>query len=117
MRVVLIDDADQVLLDLPLAPSIGVEFVHEILRVAHRRAMQFHPVEVKPHPLDCLSKRERQVFDLIVQGFMSENIAANLGLSLRTVETHRAHINRKLGVSSTGELIRYAAMNGLLVLA
>jgi DNA-binding NarL/FixJ family response regulator len=63
---------------------------------------------------DRLSRREREIFGLIVQGSSSRDIAAKLGISLKTVETHRAHINKKLGVRSPAELIRVAALQGLL---
>jgi two-component system, NarL family, nitrate/nitrite response regulator NarL len=65
--------------------------------------------------LEALSRREREVFDLIVQGYSNQNIAKELFISIKTVETHRASINRKLGVHSTGDLVRFAAARGLVV--
>ena len=64
---------------------------------------------------DRLSRREREIFGLIVQGRSSRDIADSLSISLKTVETHRAHINKKLGVRSPAELIRVAALQGLVV--
>jgi DNA-binding NarL/FixJ family response regulator len=64
--------------------------------------------------LDRLSRREREVASLVIRGSSSQAIAQCLSISLKTVETHRAHINRKLGVHSTADLIRLAAMKGLL---
>jgi DNA-binding NarL/FixJ family response regulator len=64
---------------------------------------------------DRLSHREREIFGLIVQGRSSRDIAKTLSISLKTVETHRAHINKKLGVRSPAELIRVAALQGLVV--
>jgi DNA-binding NarL/FixJ family response regulator len=61
-----------------------------------------------------LSPREREVFCRIIQGDSSRDIARSLCISLKTVETHRLHINRKLGVHSPGELIRFAALAGLV---
>jgi two-component system, NarL family, response regulator NreC len=61
-----------------------------------------------------LSRREREVFDLILRGRTNQQIAGNLFISIKTVETHRSHINRKLNVHSTGELIRLSALSGLL---
>jgi two-component system response regulator NreC len=63
---------------------------------------------------DVLSRREREIFGLIVQGRSSAEIARSLSISLKTVETHRAHINKKMGVRSPAELIRLAAIQGLL---
>jgi DNA-binding NarL/FixJ family response regulator len=65
-------------------------------------------------PLGILSARERQVFDLLVQGLTNELVAGNLGISKRTVETHRSRILKKLHVHSAVELIRLAARHGLL---
>jgi DNA-binding NarL/FixJ family response regulator len=63
-----------------------------------------------------LSVREREVFQLIVSGYSNQRLAAELFISVKTVETHRARINKKLGVHSTGELIRFAALNGMLAM-
>lgn len=65
-------------------------------------------------PLQPLSPREREIFDLIIRGFSNEAIAKELSISAKTVETHRAHINKKLEVHSTADLVRYAARHGLL---
>jgi len=65
-------------------------------------------------PLDALSPRERDIFDLIVRGYTNTSMAETLHLSVKTIETHRAHINKKLRVHSTGELIRLAALHGLV---
>lgn len=64
--------------------------------------------------LEQLSRREREIFGRIIQGLSSRDIAQSLCISLKTVETHRSHINRKLGVHSPAELIRLAALKGLL---
>jgi two-component system response regulator NreC len=64
--------------------------------------------EPQPGPPDDLSQREVEVLDLIALGFTNAEIAGKLFLSVRTVETHRAHIQQKLRVSSRAELVRYA---------
>lgn len=64
--------------------------------------------------LGRLSAREREIFSLIVHGHRSQEIATELCISIKTVETHRSHINQKLGVHSTGEIVRLAALRGLL---
>lgn len=64
--------------------------------------------------LERLTARERQIFDLIVNGYKNQEIATLLGVSIKTVETHRASINRKLSVHSTGQMIRFAATQGLI---
>ena len=67
-----------------------------------------------PLGIEKLSPREREVFCRIIQGDSTRAIARALCISLKTVETHRLHINRKLGVHSPGELIRFAALSGLM---
>jgi two-component system response regulator NreC len=54
------------------------------------------------------------VLRLIALGHTNSEIASQLYLSVRTVETHRAHIQQKLGMSSRAELVRYALDNDLV---
>jgi DNA-binding NarL/FixJ family response regulator len=61
-----------------------------------------------------LSDREIQVVQLLSQGLTSKRIGASLGISVKTVETHRANIMRKLGVGSIAELVRYAIRSHLV---
>lgn len=60
-------------------------------------------------PIAALSEREREVLDLLVLGHTNVEIASLLFLSPRTVETHRASIQRKLGVKSRADLVRFAS--------
>jgi DNA-binding NarL/FixJ family response regulator len=68
----------------------------------------------RPTGIETLSGREREVFQLVVEGRSNKEVATTLGVSVKTVETHRANINRKLVVNSTGQLVRYAAVRGLV---
>jgi two-component system response regulator NreC len=61
-----------------------------------------------------LSERETDVLRLIALGHTNAEIAAKLFISVRTVETHRAHIQQKLGVSSRAELVQSALSRGLV---
>jgi two-component system response regulator NreC len=67
-----------------------------------------------PGPTDTLSGRELEVLRLIALGHTNPEIGEHLGLSTRTVESHRAHIQRKLGRSTRAELVRYALDHRLL---
>jgi DNA-binding NarL/FixJ family response regulator len=67
--------------------------------------------------LDRLSAREREIFDLIIWGQTNKQVAARLGISVKTVETHRSHINGKLQVHSAAELVRLASLCGVLAQA
>lgn len=61
-----------------------------------------------------LTPRETEVLGLMALGHTNREIAGQLSLSVRTVETHRSHIQQKLGLSSRPDLTRYALENGLI---
>jgi DNA-binding NarL/FixJ family response regulator len=63
---------------------------------------------------DPLSDREREVLRLLALGHTNQEIAKTLFISVRTAETHRAHIMQKLRLGSRAELVRYALAQGLL---
>jgi two-component system response regulator NreC len=63
---------------------------------------------------DELSERERDVLRLIALGHTNAEVAEQLYISIRTVESHRAHIQQKLRLSSRAELVRYALEHGLV---
>jgi two-component system, NarL family, response regulator NreC len=63
---------------------------------------------------DELSERERDVLRLIALGHTNAEVAEQLYISIRTVESHRAHIQQKLSLSSRAELVRYALEHGLV---
>jgi two-component system response regulator NreC len=60
-----------------------------------------------------LTPRETEVLGLIAAGYMNPEIAERLVISVRTVETHRAAIQRKLGTVNRAELVAFAKENGL----
>ncbi|MCY1212677.1 Oxygen regulatory protein NreC [compost metagenome] len=62
-------------------------------------------------PATLLTQRERDVLRHIASGHANKQIAQTLGLSVRTVETHRLNIKRKLGIDGQAELIKYAVEN------
>jgi two-component system, NarL family, response regulator NreC len=70
--------------------------------------------EPPPGPPDNLSKREVDVLRLIALGHTNAEIAGRLFLSVRTVETHRAHIQQKLQLSTRAELVSYVIGHGLI---
>lgn len=61
-----------------------------------------------------LTSREQTILLQLAQGRSNKDVAANLDISVRTVETHRKNIKRKLGISSTAGLTRYALEHGVL---
>lgn len=66
--------------------------------------------------LDLLTSREREVLQLLAEGRTNREIAEELSISIKTVETHRSNMMNKLGVSSKTELIRYALRKGWAML-
>jgi two-component system response regulator NreC len=67
-----------------------------------------------PNLLDDISEREVEVLRLVALGHTSREVADMLILSVRTVESHRAHLQHKLGCGTRAELVRYALDHGLL---
>lgn len=64
---------------------------------------------------ELLTPRERQIVQLVAEGKSSKEVAAALGISVRTAETHRTNILRKLHLHSTAELVRYAIRNQIIL--
>jgi DNA-binding NarL/FixJ family response regulator len=69
-------------------------------------------VEARQPPI--LTEREKEVVRLVAEGLSSREIAERLCISVKTVETHRAHILEKIGAHSTAELIKYAIREGIV---
>ena len=65
-------------------------------------------------PSDRLSQRERTVLERLAQGHTNQSIAEQLALSVKTVESYRARLLRKLGLRSRADIVRYAIETGLL---
>ena len=72
------------------------------------------PATKKSGGISLLSQREREVLRLLALGFTNEEVAKDLFISKRTVESHRANIMEKLGLKSRAELVRFAIENELL---
>jgi len=63
---------------------------------------------------DLLTAREREVIQLLAEGRTSKEVAVTLNLSVKTAETHRTNLMRKLGLHSVADLTRYAVRNGIV---
>jgi len=61
-----------------------------------------------------ISDRERDVLALLAMGHTNQEIGSKLYVSVRTVDTHRAHIMQKLGLATRAELVLFALANGLI---
>jgi two-component system response regulator NreC len=107
---VLKDAADSELLHAVRMAATGEPYLSP--RVGARLAAE--PPPSVPQRPDGLSTRELEVLRLIALGHTNVEIAAQLCLSERTIESHRAHIHRKIGRTSRAELVHYAREHGLL---
>jgi two-component system, NarL family, response regulator NreC len=71
-------------------------------------------VESMPSDLEALSERERDVLQLLALGYTNQELGKKLFISVRTVDTHRAHIMRKLRLHTRAELVLFALAHGLI---
>jgi len=105
-------------------PSEMVEAVRDVSagrrylsRALSERAIDAYAEKAQAAPADAydmLTTREREVLHLAAESSSTSEIAARLGISPRTVETHRENLMRKLGLLSQTDLIRYALRRGIL---
>jgi DNA-binding NarL/FixJ family response regulator len=91
-----------------LSPSISRKVVDDyILRAG---------LTDEPDSFEKLTDREREVLQLIAEGASTREIAEQLHISVKTAETHRAHLMEKLDMRSTAELTQYAIRKGVISL-
>jgi DNA-binding NarL/FixJ family response regulator len=86
-----------------LSPQITDTVIHDYIRLA----------AIEDSPSDPLSPREREVLQLLAEGDSTKVIAGRLGVSVKTVESHRKQVMDKLDLHSVAELTKYAIRNGL----
>jgi len=108
---VLKEAADEEVVSAVREIAKGGRYVHPTLgaRMVAAEAQERAAVEADP-----LSEREREVLRLLALGHTNQEIAQGLYISVRTAESHRAHIMQKLRLSTRAELVRYALSQGLL---
>jgi DNA-binding NarL/FixJ family response regulator len=80
-----------------------------------RDAVEAELVATPTHPMQRLTRREREVFELLIRGNSNDEIATQLFISRRTVETHRQRIMKKLSAHSLAQMQRVAARHGGLL--
>ena len=91
--------------------AAGGSYVHPTLGA---RMVSAEAEERKRADADPLSDREREVLRMLALGHTNQEIAGSLYISVRTAETHRAHIMQKLRLQTRAQLVRYALTEGLL---
>ena len=108
---VLKEAADSEVVGAVRAVAAGERYVHPSLGA---RLVAAEAEEQRKAEADPLSDREREVLRLLALGHTNQEIAKALFISVRTAETHRAHIMQKLRLTSRAELVRYALAEGML---
>jgi len=108
---ILKDAAETDLLQAVHEVAGGGRYLHPELGA---RVMQADMAEREKAEADPLSDREHEVLRLLARGHTNQEIAKMLFISVRTAETHRAHIMQKLRLRSRAELVSYALENGML---
>jgi two-component system response regulator NreC len=105
-----------------LKSQISAELIHAIQQVL-RGQVYLSPgisgavmaaYHSKSQPADPLTSRERQVLQLIAEGKSTKDVAALLGVSVKTAESHRSRLMQKLDIHETASLVRYAVKHGLV---
>ena len=87
--------------EIYLSPKISPEVLRPL---AHR----------KPDPYDSLTTRERQVLQMVTEGKTSRQIAADLDVAVKTVDSHRCNLMRKLDIHDQKALLKYALRRGIV---
>lgn len=89
-----------------LSPSLNERVIQTYL--------QRSPDTQSDDPFETLTMREREIFHLAAEGWSNPQIAERLSISVRTVEMHRSHLMKKLGMVSQTDLVKYAIKRGLI---
>lgn len=92
-------------LQKPVKEQQLLDTVQRTLESSKERRQQRRAMDVVTARLACLTPREREVFELLVKGQRSKDIATVLRISLKTIEEYRSNILRKMHVASTAELL------------
>lgn len=79
-----------------------------------RQVIDEYVSRVSTRPQGVLTPRQREVLQLIAEGKTSKDVANTLGISLKTVETHRSQLMRRLGLHDVPALVRYAVRQGMV---
>jgi len=111
---VLKSDAGRQLLDAVRCVLGGKHYFSSQVSEVIYSSMRNDLPHVVPKDEDKPTTREREIIQLLAEGGSNKDVADKLGISIKTVETHRAAIMRKLGLHSIGELVRYAIRNHII---
>lgn len=93
-----------------IVEAIETAYRGEIYKCAHVSAA----IDARSGEAGPLTKRERSILTMVAEGAANKDVARALDISVRTVETHRKNIKRKLGIDTTAGLTAFAMENGLV---
>jgi DNA-binding NarL/FixJ family response regulator len=106
--------ADTELITAIRAVASGKLFIDVGDRMSAQNLLSPRPTGDGTSPLETLSDREREVLTDVARGFTNQHVADRLGLSVKTVESYRARLMKKLGLKERADLVRLAMEMGLL---
>jgi len=101
-------------IEKPFDDQVLIDHVHNALEKDRARFARRNSQARVRERYDSLTRRERQVLELIVKGFSNQEAADELGINRKTVEGHRAHMMAKMKVDSFAELVQVAIGLGLV---
>ena len=83
-------------------------------RAPRRGPLRRKTESIQAASIDQLTPRQRETLQLIAEGYSTKEIAFALGVSVKTVETHRAQLKERLGIYNVAGLVRFALRAGLI---
>jgi DNA-binding NarL/FixJ family response regulator len=89
-------------------------FTPEISEILFAKFLSAGACKKQSRPEHSLTGREREIMRLLAEGRSNKEVATALGISIRTAETHRAALTRKLGLDSLAAVVRYAIRNNII---
>ena len=112
--IVKADQTDQLIEAIKAVANHKHFFTSRIGEVVFARYMEGEKTRHQSDEKDRLSDREREIVQLLAEGKSNKEVASILGISVKTAETHRAAVMRKLGFKSFSDLVRYAIRNKMI---
>jgi DNA-binding NarL/FixJ family response regulator len=89
-------------------------FTSKVSEILFDRFMRAEGTKKQAQPGEPLTSREREIMQLLAEGKTNKDVGSYFGISVKTAETHRAAIMRKLKLDSVTHLVRYAIRNGFI---
>jgi DNA-binding NarL/FixJ family response regulator len=104
-----------------VSKSVSPQDLLDAIRAVSRGEQVIPPgvealLEKSEHPAGALTAREQQVMEMLARGLTNREIAEHLLISIKTVDTHRGHVLKKLGLRNNSELTRFAVKHGYTAL-